>query len=109
MGSIAIKAQQFDATIKTVDVSKAAENLTSVLSYGDIGLNYIDPQTKMRSDWNLPVSQYAAWLEVQPDENNQLIFVLKCLYDQWSDSCVCFDEPDQVRCRGGRHAWLGGL
>lgn len=76
LGNIAIKAQQFDSTIKTADVAKAAENLTSVLSYGDIGLNYIDPQTKIRSDWNLPVSQYAAWLEVQPDENDQLIFVL---------------------------------
>lgn len=76
LGSVTIKAQQFDATIKTVNVAKAAENLTSVLSYGDIGLNYIDPQTKIRSDWNLPVSQYSAWLEVQPDENNQLIFVL---------------------------------
>ncbi len=76
LGSIAVKAQQFESTIKTVDVSKAAENLVSLLSYGDIGLNYVDPQTKIRSDWNLPVSQYAAWLEVQPDENNQLIFVL---------------------------------
>ncbi len=76
LGNIAIRAQQFDPTIKTTDVVKAAENLPNFLSYGDIGLNYIDPQTKIRHDWNLPVSQYSAWLEVQPDENNLPIFVL---------------------------------
>ncbi len=76
LGNIAIKAQQFDPTIKTADVTKAAENLSGFLSYGDIGLNYVDPQTKIRHDWSLPASQYSAWLEVQPDENNQPIFVL---------------------------------
>ena len=50
--------------------------MVRLLSYGDIGLNYIDTQTKIRSDWNLSISQYSAWLEIKPDENKQLIFVL---------------------------------
>ncbi|MFA6547654.1 MAG: VanW family protein [Candidatus Magasanikbacteria bacterium] len=76
LGNIAIQAQQFDPTIKTADVVKAAENLSGFLSYGDIGLNYVDPQTKIRRDWNLSVDQYSPWLEIQNDENNQPIFVL---------------------------------
>ena len=76
LGNIAITAEQFDPIIKTAEVVKAAENLPSFLSYGDIGLNYIDPQTKIRRDWNLSVGQYSEWLEVQMDENNVPIFVL---------------------------------
>lgn len=76
LGNIAIRASQFDPTIKSADVAKAAENLSSFLSYGDIGLNFVDPQTKIRHDWNLTVGQYSSWLAVRPDENNQPIFVL---------------------------------
>ncbi len=76
LGNIKISAQQFAPTIKAADVVKAAENLSSFVSYGDVGLNYVDPQTKIRRDWNLSPSQYSAYLEVQFDENNQPIFVL---------------------------------
>ncbi|MFA6423889.1 MAG: VanW family protein [Candidatus Magasanikbacteria bacterium] len=76
LGNIAISAIQFDPTIKATDVTKAAENLESFLSYGDMGLNYVDPQTKIRRDWNLSVTVYSTWLDVQNDENGQPIFVL---------------------------------
>lgn len=76
LGNISISAEQFDPTIKTADVIKASENLANFLSYGDIGLNYIDPQTKVRHDWNLSTNQYIEWLEVQLDENSQPVFVL---------------------------------
>ena len=76
LGNVSIAALQFEPTIKVAEVVKAAENLSTFLSYGEFVLNYVDPQTKASRDWNLSASQYSDWLEVQLDENKQPIFVL---------------------------------
>ena len=65
LSDIAVKAESFEPIVKFADAQKAAENLTQFLSYGDISLNYIDPQTKARRDWVIAASEYANWLEVE--------------------------------------------
>lgn len=76
LGNIPVTATQFEPAIKFADAQKASENLATVLEYGDLGLNYVDPQTKARRDWPLTSAQYGSWIEVIKDENQQPIFIL---------------------------------
>ncbi len=76
LGNIPVTAKQFEPAIKFSDAQKASENLAAVLGYGDLGLNYVDPQTKARRDWPLTLAQYGGWIEVTKDENQQPIFIL---------------------------------
>jgi vancomycin resistance protein YoaR len=76
LGNVAIAAEQFEPKIKLAQAQKAAENLDAVLSYGEIDLNYVDPQTKALRHWPLNVVMYSSWLEVSEDENHQPIFIL---------------------------------
>lgn len=76
LGNIAVSAKQFEPAIKFADAQKASENLVAVLEYGDLGLNYVDSQTKARRDWPLASTHYGAWIEVDKDENGQPILIL---------------------------------
>ncbi len=76
LGNITVSAKQFEPVIKLADAQKASANLATVLSYGDLGLNYVDSQTKMRRDWPLTLAQYSSWIEVATDDNQQPIFIL---------------------------------
>lgn len=76
LGNIEVEAKQFEPAIKLSDAQKAAANLNAILNYGDLGLNYVDPQTKARRDWPLSLAQYGSWLEVATDDNQQPIFIL---------------------------------
>jgi vancomycin resistance protein YoaR len=76
LNNITVKAELFEPTVKFSDAQKAAQNLTQFLSYGDISLNHIDPQTKARRDWIIPVTEYANWLEIEKDADQNPIFVL---------------------------------
>lgn len=76
LGNIAVSAKEFAPAIKLSEAQKASVNLAAVLGYGDLGLNYVDPQTKVRRDWPLSLAQYADWLEVVVDDNQQPIFIL---------------------------------
>lgn len=76
LGDIAVSAKQFEPVIKLADAQKASANLNTILGYGDLGFNYVDPQTKARYDWPLTLAQYGSWLEVVFDDNQQPVFVL---------------------------------
>lgn len=76
LGNIAVSAKEFSPAIKLAEAQKASFNLAAVLAYGDLGLNYVDPQTKVRRDWPLSLAQYGDWLEVALDDNQQPIFIL---------------------------------
>lgn len=53
--------------VRTTDLSNVEQNLLDVLSYGDVGLNYVDGQTKVLTDWNINKKEYSSWLEAQKD------------------------------------------
>lgn len=76
LGNIVVNAKQFEPAIKLAQVEKASANLNAVVGYGDLGFNYVDPQTKVRHDWPLTLAQYGNWLEVVMDDNQQPIFIL---------------------------------
>lgn len=76
LGNITVSAKQFEPAIKLADAQKASANLATVLGYGDLGLNYVDSQTKARRDWPLTLAQYSSWIEVAMDDNQQPIFIL---------------------------------
>lgn len=71
-----VETQVFTPLVKQADVEKMLPELPKLFAYGEIGLNYINPQTKLRKDWTLKPEDYSAWLEVVKDENNDLIFGL---------------------------------
>ena len=74
---IKLTPQEFKPRITADDLSKLAGNLEAVLSYGDLSLNYIDPQTQVRRDWTVKREQYGAWLAGERDENGNLLLGLK--------------------------------
>ncbi len=71
-----VSAQRFEPSVKFADAQTAATNLANVLNYGNLGLNYVDPLTKVRRDWSLSPVQYGSWLNVEKDDSGQPIFVL---------------------------------
>lgn len=73
---IEIRQKEFQPTIVSDDAVKASENLSSLFSFGDLGLHFVNPQTKIRRNWNIGSAQYAEWLEVARDTDNNLIFIL---------------------------------
>ncbi len=73
---LAVETQVFTPLVKQADVEKMLPELPKLFAYGEIGLNYINPQTKLRKDWTLKPEDYSSWLEVVKDENNDLIFGL---------------------------------
>jgi len=75
-GDLVIYAQSFAPSVLSAEAQKAVENLSDIVGYGDIGLNYIDSQTKLRRDWSIPATQYTQWLAVEKDEEDHPIIVL---------------------------------
>lgn len=75
-GNTEIVAQRFEPSVKFADAQMAVSNLTNILNYGNLGLNFIDPQTNIRRDWSLAPAQYSDWLNVEKDDSGQSIFIL---------------------------------
>jgi len=73
---IEIKQDLFVPDVLGADAYKAAEKLSSLFGYGELGLNYINPQTNIRRDWSIGPREYADWLEITRDGENNLVFVL---------------------------------
>lgn len=66
----------FSPTISSSEAASVSEFITKVFGYGGIGLNYIDPQTRLRRDWNLSAALLADWTKVKKDNSGQLIISL---------------------------------
>ena len=57
------------------DLEPLKGKLAEVLNYGNLGLNYTDPQTGVKRDWSIGPTIYTQWLEVRK-ENGEPIFAL---------------------------------
>lgn len=67
----------FEPMVKTADAQKAAAKIAPVFNYGLLSLNFVDPQTKLRRDWELPANLLFGWVEVVKDENGEPIISLQ--------------------------------
>lgn len=64
---VSAREQVVISAVKEADLPNVGLELPDMLSYGDLGLNYVDGQTKIRTDWNIDKNEYINWLEVQKD------------------------------------------
>jgi len=74
--SAEVKQKEFLSDINKDDVKKIISKLSDMFFYGNLGLNYIDPQTKIRRDWAIAPDIYSEWIEVRKAENKDLVFAL---------------------------------
>ncbi|TSC83735.1 MAG: VanW family protein [Parcubacteria group bacterium Gr01-1014_13] len=72
---IEIYRKDFRPEVLTGDLEPLFSKLPNILNYGDLGLNFIDPQTKGRRDWSIGPTLYTDWLEVRR-EKGDLVFAL---------------------------------
>ena len=75
-GNTTVSANRFEPSVKFADAQTATAGLAKILSYGNLGLNYVDSQTNARRDWSIAPAQFAQWLNVEKDDSSQPIFVL---------------------------------
>lgn len=73
---ITINSTGFSPTINSSDAAAATGLINTVFGYGNISLNYINPQTKLRRDWNVTPDIYSEWVAVKKDSSEQLIISL---------------------------------
>lgn len=72
---IAITKKEFKPDVVLSDLEPLKSKLAEVLNYGNLGLNYTDPQTAVKRDWSIGPTIYTDWLEVRK-ENGEPIFAL---------------------------------
>lgn len=77
LSSLPVTAQEqvVVPVVRTTDLPDVSVELPKIFAYGDIGLNYIDGQTKVRKDWTVKKEIYTNWLEIQKD-GDKFIFGL---------------------------------
>lgn len=73
---IVISPQPFSPTVSADEARQAGELVSIVLGYGTLGLNYIDPQTNVRRDWDITQNNLSQWVIVKKDANGQLVLSL---------------------------------
>lgn len=66
----------FAPAINSSEAAAASELINKVFGYGSVGLNYVDPQTKLRRDWVIDPKLFADWVKVKKDDSGQLIISL---------------------------------
>ena len=71
-----VVADNFAPTIFSTQLSDLKERLSLVFGYGSLGLNYVDPQNKIRRDWNLNSAQLSELIKVGKDEEGKIIIEL---------------------------------
>ena len=72
---ITITKKEFKPDVVVADLEPLKSKLAEVLNYGNLGLNYTDPQTSVKRDWSIGPTIYTQWLEVRK-ENGEPIFAL---------------------------------
>ncbi len=72
---ISISRREFKPDVVATDLESLKDKLAEVLNYGNLGLNYTDPQTSVKRDWSIGPTIYTQWLEVRK-ENGEPIFAL---------------------------------
>ncbi len=72
---IEVYQKEFKPDVLVSDLGPLIIDLPNILNYGNLGLNHIDPQTKIRHDWSIGPTIYTDWLEVRR-ENENLVLAL---------------------------------
>ncbi len=75
LGVITINTKEFKPDVFVADLDPLVPKLAEVFKYGNLGLNYTDPQTGAKRDWSIGPVVYLEWLEVRK-ENGEPIFAL---------------------------------
>ena len=70
---VEIHKKDFKPDVLASELEPLINKLPDVLNYGNLGLNYIDPQTKIRRDWSIGPSVYANWLEVKRENGDPIL------------------------------------
>lgn len=71
--SVEIFQKDFMPAVVFSDVAEAAKKLDKIFSYGNLTLTYVDPQTKVRRDWNISPDIFKDWLKVKKNANESLL------------------------------------
>ena len=74
--SVQMVKKDFTPDVFAADVQPLFVKLPEILSYGDLSLNYTDPQTGRHKEWKIGADIYSRWLEIRR-EQGELIFALK--------------------------------
>lgn len=73
LAPVEIHQKDFKPDVLASELEPLIRNLPVILNYGNLGLNYIDPQTKIRRDWSIGPNIYAGWLEVKRENGNPIL------------------------------------
>lgn len=77
LSSVEVYKKDFKPEVAAAELGPVIAKLPEILNYGDLGLNYIDPQTKVRRDWSIGPTVYAHWLEVRREKGNPVLALNK--------------------------------
>ena len=77
LASVAIHKKDFKPDVLASELDPLISRLPDILNYGNLGLNYIDPQTKVRRDWSIGPTAYSGWLEVRREKGNPVFALNK--------------------------------
>lgn len=77
LSSVEIHKKDFKPEVLATDLEPLIGKLPDILNYGDLSLNYIDPQTKIRRDWNIGPTVYTEWLEVKREKGEPILALSK--------------------------------
>lgn len=64
--------EEFFPTITAQEVSEVLPRLEKVLSQGMFMFRYVDDKAHSKKEWKIPPENFALWLEVQRNNDNQL-------------------------------------
>ncbi|MSU75140.1 MAG: hypothetical protein EXS55_01340 [Candidatus Magasanikbacteria bacterium] len=73
LGSIPLTRHPFVPTVTASDVASVSNRVPRLLSYGNIVLNFINPENKVRHDFVIPPSRWVDWLEVRPSDSGFML------------------------------------
>ena len=77
LASVEIHKKDFKPDVLASELEPLVNKLPDILNYGDLGLNYIDPQTKIRRDWSVGPAIYTNWLEVKREKVDPILALNK--------------------------------
>ena len=75
--AIELHKKDFQPEVLAAELEPLTQKLPDILNYGNLGLNYVDPQTKVRRDWSIGPTVYADWLEVRREQDNPVLALNK--------------------------------
>ncbi|MBI2038028.1 MAG: VanW family protein [Candidatus Magasanikbacteria bacterium] len=75
LAPLTVNKKQFNPDVFEPDLAPLIPKLGEIFNYGDLGLNYTDPQTGAKRDWSIGPTIYSQWLEARR-ENGEPVFAL---------------------------------